>query len=486
MGNSKYSGEIQETEPLMNEKKSSNINAYILVFLAFSQMLVSSGIILGWQSLANVIKDTGSYRFLCDDPSVPCIEEEVYLANLMSTSQSIQMFSVLFLSILMDLIGPKFMAVCQLITALGTFMIAVGDPRGTIDYIWYGAILQNLCGCVYIPSFIHLSNLFPKGRAVIASTFSTLYGCSSLTFLVVQIVNSHYKSTLESSLLPLAIVQAFFVLFSLLLPNKIIHLGDECKFSLKKYGFYSESGSVECDSGGNYRLGNQITEVQSRSSGFFESKIKPLLNCIFSKMFVVQFMFEVLVVVSVNFYVSTLSLQIEELSNLSSIEERKKIGYYWSTIFTTISPFGSIVGVLEGYLVDKYGLWKSALVPTILLTACAAFKLVPIVPFQLLTFIAYTTSQEAVFSSAYSLFTLVIPTEVICTFAGVNLLLQSFPVGYLPQYLISLFSQEGWAFQEINFILIPPTIIVGVIYVKYLYTLERKSRALQDTSESSV
>ncbi|KAJ1606893.1 hypothetical protein OIY81_3074 [Cryptosporidium canis] len=476
MGKSKGSKIISETEPLvMASNKSSNINSYILVSLAFLQMLVSSGIILGWQSLANVIKDSGSYRFLCEDPSVPCVEEEVYLANLMSTSQSIQMFSVLFLSILMDLIGPKFMSVCQFITALGTFMIAVGDPRGDIDYVWYGAILQNLCGCIYIPSFIHLSNLFPKGRAVVASTFSTLYGFSSLTFLVVQLIHTHYQTSLKMSLLPLAFIQAFFVLFSLLLPNRIINLGDGCGFSLKKYGFYSIQNASE--------EGSSTDQVDAfngnsapRSSGFVESKLKPLFKSIFSKMFIVQFLLEVLVVVSVNFYVSTLSLQIEELSGLSSVEERKKIGYYWSTIFTTVSPFGSIVGVLEGYLVDRFGLWKSALVPTILLVACAAFKLVPSVPFQLLTFIAYTTSQEAVFSSVYSLFTLAIPTHVICTFAGVNLLIQSLPVGYLPQYLISLFSQEEWTFQEINFILIPPTVIVGVIYVKFLYTLEKRAK----------
>lgn len=474
---------ISETESLVTpENKSSGVNAYILVSLAFLQMLVSSGIILGWQSLANIIKDSGSYRFLCEDPSLPCVEEEVHLANLMSTSQSIQMFSVLFLSILMDLIGPKFMAVCQFITALGTFMIAAGDPRGNIDYIWYGAILQNLCGCIYIPSFIHLSNLFPKGRAVVASTFSTLYGFSSLTFLVVQLIHTHFQASLKTSLLPLAFIQAFFVLFSLLLPNKIIHLGDGCGFSLKKYGFYS----IQNTSNEN----NSVTQVSifesegtPRNSGFMESKIKHLFKSIFSKMFVVQFLLEVLVVVSVNFYVSTLSLQIEELSGLSSIEERKKIGYYWSTIFTTVSPFGSIVGVLEGYLVDRIGLWKSALVPTILLVACAAFKLVPNVPFQLLTFIAYTTSQEAVFSSAYSLFTLAIPTDIICTFAGVNLLIQSLPVGYLPQYLISLFSQDGWTFQEINLMLIPPTIIVGVIYVKFLYSLEKRSKVSQSVSE---
>lgn len=149
MGKSKNSKIISEAEPLvMAKNKSSGFNAYFLVSLAFLQMLVSSGIILGWQSLANIIKDTGAYRFLCEDPSLPCVEEEVYLANLMSISQSVQMFSVLFLSILMDVIGPKFMAVCQFITALGTFMIAVGNPRGSIDYIWYGAILQNLCGCI--------------------------------------------------------------------------------------------------------------------------------------------------------------------------------------------------------------------------------------------------------------------------------------------------------------------------------------------------
>lgn len=481
MGKSKNSKIISEAEPLvMAKNKSSGFNAYFLVSLAFLQMLVSSGIILGWQSLANIIKDTGAYRFLCEDPSLPCVEEEVYLANLMSISQSVQMFSVLFLSILMDVIGPKFMAVCQFITALGTFMIAVGNPRGSIDYIWYGAILQNLCGCIYIPSFIHLSNLFPKGRAVIASTFSTLYGFSSLTFLVVQLIHSHFQTTLKVSLLPLAFIQAFFVLFSLLLPNRIIHLGDSCGFSLKKCGFYSIKGNT--NEGNSENQVNVVRSDRENNSGFVQSKIKPLFRSIFSKMFVVQFLLEVLVVVSVNFYVSTLSLQIEELSGLSSIEERKKIGYYWSTIFTTVSPFGSIVGVLEGYLVDRYGLWKSALVPTILLVVCAIFKLVPNVSFQLLTFIAYTTSQEAVFSSAYSLFTLAIPTDVICTFAGVNLLLQSFPVGYLPQYLISLFSQNGWTFQEINFMLIPPTIIVGVIYVKFLYTLERKSK-LQSINE---
>lgn len=471
MSKSKNSKIISETEPLVVAKnKSSGINAYILVFLAFLQMLVSSGIILGWQSLANVIKDNGTYRFLCEDPSLPCVEEEVYLANLMAISQSIQMFSVLFLSIMMDLIGPKFMAICQFITALGTFMIAVGNPRGAIDYVWLGAILQNLCGCIYIPSFIHLSNLFPNGRAVIASTFSTLYGFSSLTFLVIQLMYSHFQTTLKVSLLSLASIQAFFVLFSLLLPNKIIHLGDSCGFSLKKFGFYSiqETPSQNLPEG-------QMVINDKKNSGFMQSKIKSLLKSIFSKMFVVQFLLEALVVVSVNFYVSTLSLQIEELSGLNSIEERKKLGYYWSTIFTTVSPFGSIVGVLEGYLVDRYGLWKSSLVPIILLVLCATFKLVPSLPFQLLTFIAYTTSQEAVFSSAYSLFTLAIPTDVICTFAGVNLLLQSFPVGYIPQYLISLFSQYGWSFQEINFMLISPTIIIGVIYVKFLYTFEKKS-----------
>ncbi|KAH8582200.1 uncharacterized protein ELE39_002942 [Cryptosporidium sp. chipmunk genotype I] len=475
MGKSKNSKIISEAEPLvMAKNKRNGFNAYILVSLAFLQMLVSSGIILGWQSLANIIKGSGAYRFLCEDPSLPCVEEEVYLANLMSIAQSVQMFSVLFLSVMMDVIGPKFMAVCQFITALGTFMIAIGDPRGRIDYIWYGAILQNLCGCIYIPSFIHLSNLFPKGRAVVASTFSTLYGFSSLTFLVLQFMHSHFQTTLKVSLLPLAFIQAIFVLFSLLLPNKIIHLGDSCGFSLKKYGFYSIKGTSNENNSENQV--NVLSDTGQKNSGFIQSKIKPLIRSIFSKMFVVQFLLEVLVVVSVNFYVSTLSLQIEELSGLSSIVERKKIGYYWSTIFTTVSPFGSIVGVLEGYLVDKYGLWKSALVPTILLVVCAAFKLVPNVPFQLLTFIAYTTSQEAVFSSAYSLFTLAIPTDIICTFAGVNLLLQSFPVGYLPQYLISLFSQDGWTFQEINFVLIPPTIIVAVIYVKFLYTLEKKSK----------
>ncbi|KAH7647968.1 hypothetical protein FG379_000751 [Cryptosporidium bovis] len=465
-----------ESKPLILEKDNTSKTAIVMIIMASFQMLVSSGIMLGWQSLANVIKSSGTYRFLCEDPSLPCMKEEVYLANLMSTVISIQMFLVIFLGILMDLFGPKFVGICQTFSALGTFMIAYGNPQGNIDYVWYGALLQNICGCVYIPSFIHLANLFPNRRAVVASTLSTLYGFSSLTFLVVQIAYDNLSVSMSNVLLPLGIIQGLFIIYSFLLPNNTIQIGDKCSFSLKKFGFYIIQRNNPSEKIEN-NLNVPTYEVDnSDSKSMLTSKIIPLYNKIFSKLFVVQFLLELFLVVSVNFYVSTLSLQIEEISGLIIEKERKSVGHFWSTIFTFIAPFGSILGILEGFLVDNFGLWKSALVPSALLISCALLKLVPAVPYQVLTFIAYTTSQEAFFSAAYSLFAVAIPTKVICTFVGINLILQSFPVGYLTKTLVSLVSDKGWSFRDVNTMLVFPAIIVSVTYVKFLYSFEKNNR----------
>ncbi|KAH8738695.1 hypothetical protein FG386_000486 [Cryptosporidium ryanae] len=465
-----------DSKPLIHKEVKTSRAAIVMVMLAFIQMIVSSGIMLGWQSLANVIKSSGKYRFLCDDPSLPCMKEEVYLANLMSTVISIQMFLVIFLGILMDFFGPKFMGVCQTFSALGTFMIAYGNPQGSIDYIWYGTLLQNICGCVYIPSFIHLANLFPNRRAFVASTISTLYGFSSLTFLVVQLAYDNLSISMSNALLPLGIIQASFVVYNLLLPNSTIQIGDKCGFSLQKLGFYVIKDNNNGDKIEN-NSNSSICEVKedSDSKSIISSKIVPLYNKIFSKLFLVQFSLELFLIISVNFYVSTLSLQIEEISGLPTEKERKDIGHFWSTIFTFITPFGSIFGVLEGLFVDKFGLWKSALVPATFLISCSLLKLVPSVPAQLLTFIAYTSSQESFFSAAYSLFAIAIPTNIICTFVGINLLLQSFPVGYFAKVLVSFVTDKGWSFRNMNTMLAFPAIIVSVVYVKFLYSFEKKN-----------
>ncbi|KAL7065778.1 hypothetical protein ACR3K2_37770 [Cryptosporidium serpentis] len=460
----------------IESKNENNKTRYIIVFLSFIQMFLSSGIILGWPSLANMIKNENIFGFVREDPTIPSLTEEIYLAKLMNLSLSWQMFSTLFLGLLIDYFGPKFIGICQFITTIGTTLILFQEIDGiNINFCLIGIILQNLCGCVYIPSFIHMSNLFPSNKAMVTSTFSTLYGFSSCIFLIMQFFYDYFSIKFNYLIGTLAFLQGLFIIFSFMLPSEVFEQGDDCGFSFIKGGFYKINKNI---------VNNEINDnFKSKLKSF---KIKILMDNIFSKLFLFQFMLGVFTVISVNFYLSTISLQIEELSYLPEGKIRHNQGYFWSTILTCIAPFGSLIGVYQGYLVDKYGLALSSFVPCILLISCSLFKLIPYIPIQILTFITYTTSQEAIFGTIYSLIVFDIPSNIVCTFSSINLLLQSFPAEYFPNLLVSLFSNYKWTFFRINLLLAFFTFIITILFIIYLYYREENKIIQNQIDEEKV
>ncbi|EEA05810.1 uncharacterized protein CMU_015570 [Cryptosporidium muris RN66] len=454
--------------PIINNMENKNGNnkiRYIIIILSSIQIFLSSGIILGWPSLANMIKSENIFKFSREDPAIPSLTEEVYLAKMMNLSLSRQMFSTIFLGFLIDYFGPKFIGICQLITTIGTTLILI--PKRdyvTINFFCTGIILQNLCGCIYIPSFIHMSNLFPSNKAMIISTLSTLYGFSSCVFLIMQFLYDYFSIRFNYLIGTLALLQGLFIIFSFMLPSETFEEGDDCDFSLIKGGFYKIKKNII--------INNEINDSFMSKLKLLITNTKILINNIFSKLFLFQFMLGVFTLISVNFYLSTISLQIEELSHLPKGELRHNQGYFWSTILTFIAPFGSLIGVYQGYLIDKYGLALSSFVPCILLISCSLLKLIPYIPIQILTFVTYTTSQEAIFGTIYSLIAFNIPSNIICKFSSINLLLQSYPGEYFPNLLVSLFSENKWTFFQINLLLVFPTFIITILFITYLYCRE--------------
>ncbi|OII77819.1 hypothetical protein cand_013350 [Cryptosporidium andersoni] len=467
---------------IINNTENRNGNdkiRYIITILSFIQIFLSSGIILGWPSLANMIKSEHIFKFPRENPTIPSLAEEVYLAELMNSSLSWQMFSTIFLGFLIDYFGPKFICICQLITTIGTTLILIPERDGVIiNFSYIGIILQNLCGCIYIPTFIHMSNLFPSNKAMIISTLSTLYGFSSCVFLIIQFLYDYFSIKFNYLIGTLALLQGLFIVFSFMLPSETFEEGDDCGFSLSKGGFYKIKKNII--------INNEINDSFISKLKLLIINTKILINHIFSRLFLFQFMLGVFTLISVNFYLSTISLQIEELSHLPEGELRHNQGYFWSTILTFIAPFGSLIGVYQGYLIDKYGLTLSSFVPCILLISCSLFKLIPYVPIQILTFVTYTTSQEAIFGTIYSLIAFNIPSNIICRFSSINLLLQSYPAGYFPNLLISLFFENKLTFFQINLLLVFPTFIITTLFVIYLYYKEENKIIPNQIDEERV
>lgn len=101
----------------------------------------------------------------------------------------------------------------------------------------------------------------------------------------------------------------------------------------------------------------------------------------------------------VSVYLGSVNLQLEEIDGPPVNEG--KIDRYTSA-FSWIAPIGALFSPVIGMIIDKYGFGAAYVAVVIVGHVHAVFALIPSIPAQIITFFAYTISQEGLFATMFS------------------------------------------------------------------------------------
>eukprot|EP00923_Selenidium_pygospionis_P016732 GHVN01029376.1.p1 GENE.GHVN01029376.1~~GHVN01029376.1.p1 ORF type:complete len:233 (-),score=36.73 GHVN01029376.1:207-905(-) len=114
-----------------------------------------------------------------------------------------------------------------------------------------------------------------------------------------------------------------------------------------------------------------------------------------------------------NFYLSSINLQMDWQT--SGDEEKTDI---WIFIFGWVSPVGMVGGLIAGWIIDKWGFTLATILHFTIGMIFLIFAAVRIVVLQPITFWGYSTSQEVMFSVAFSFYGWYFPFKYYGVLAG--------------------------------------------------------------------
>ena len=160
---------------------------YVILVLASLQLLMSSGLVLGWMGFVLIFRGEGTFAADCtaeERGSGACdASENLALTTIYTVGLSVAAMAPLPLGLVIDrcasprLVGVVFAAG----TALGFLVLAVSDSQGVIAI---GFALFSFFGSGVQLNLFHVASLFPDGKGLVMGWFTTLFGFSALLPMV--------------------------------------------------------------------------------------------------------------------------------------------------------------------------------------------------------------------------------------------------------------------------------------------------------------
>lgn len=162
---------------------SSGSARYVILVLASLQLLMSSGLVLGWMGFLLIFRGEGTFTAKCsaeEHLSGACArDEDLALATIYTVGLTVAAMAPLPLGLIIDrcesprLVGVAFAAG----TALGFFVLAISNSKG---FIAVGFALFSFFGSGIQLNLFHVASLFPDGKGLVMGWFTTLFGFSAL------------------------------------------------------------------------------------------------------------------------------------------------------------------------------------------------------------------------------------------------------------------------------------------------------------------
>lgn len=156
---------------------------YVILVLGTLQLLLSSGLVLGWMGFVLMFRGEGIFSADCSADerySGACDKgEELALTTIYTAGLAGKTMSPLPLGLIIDRCeSPRLVGVVFAVgTTLGFFLLAVSDSQGIIAF---GVWLFSFFGSGIQLNLFQVASLFPDAKGLVMGWFTTLFGFSAL------------------------------------------------------------------------------------------------------------------------------------------------------------------------------------------------------------------------------------------------------------------------------------------------------------------
>eukprot|EP01050_Picozoa_sp_SAG11_P013759 SAG11_NODE_1629_length_4547_cov_2.310701_2_plen_441_part_00 len=170
---------------------------WVILIASSLQLLLSSGLVLGWMGFLLIFKGEGTFASLCAvdaralagnssaaafSPSTVrnCEESDVHLAGIFAVAFAFVACAALPLGLFVDRCPPRLVGTTLAIgTAAGFLLLALADYPGR-NLFKPGMALFSFFGSGIQLNLFHVANLFPRKKGLVIGLFTTLFGISAL------------------------------------------------------------------------------------------------------------------------------------------------------------------------------------------------------------------------------------------------------------------------------------------------------------------
>lgn len=156
---------------------------YVILVFGTLQLLLSSGLVLGWMGFVLMFRGEGIFSADCsaDERSSGACEkgEELALTTIYTAGLAGKTMSPLPLGLIIDRCeSPRLVGVVFAVgTTLGFFLLAISDSQSIIAF---GVWLFSFFGSGIQLNLFQVASLFPDGKGLVMGWFTTLFGFSAL------------------------------------------------------------------------------------------------------------------------------------------------------------------------------------------------------------------------------------------------------------------------------------------------------------------
>lgn len=378
-----------------------------LVVVVLVSDLFFTGILFGWAPLLLLLKEESQYAELCTPPeSVPCKAQENRLNLMFALASVVTNTAALPVGYLLDWIGPrKSVVLAAVFEVLGLVLMAVADSK-EFDVFIPAYLMLAIGGCITMLSSYPASFLIMRYQTVILASISCLFDGSSVMFLLVYSVHTTFSMKRRELFLVYAVLAVciYGILYALWYVNeqklRDPSAEEESKLLLDKspprytpvndkdakklvkeyylqYGSLGEHGFV------TERSVDEVRELYR--SGVAEASLRtyPVKKQVFTFEFAYILTYASLQVLRTTVYIGTTNKLLENYGD----GERH---FLYTKVFSVVLPLGFVFVPAIDYIVERRGLSVSLIFANALGILYNVLVLVPILPLQVFTFVAFT------------------------------------------------------------------------------------------------
>jgi MFS family permease len=253
---------------------------YVLLtsFMLFSNFVIQSGLVYGWNGLSSQLKSEGQYSNLCPANNADgCTAQKDKFNFIFTIGANASTIGTVLFGLTLDKYGPRYNALAgNLCLTLGLFLIAFSSSH-SFDAFAAGLGLVGLGGMANFMASFQFANLY-SNPVLIRSILSALFSASAVIFTLLGVLYSYANVSRQTSYIVLGIIAAVYnLVIFLIYPDVAYRSGDPLIFPISRYlnkshNPYSQPGDKLLDDEDN-DIEHSIANVSTSNSLNGEEKL---------------------------------------------------------------------------------------------------------------------------------------------------------------------------------------------------------------------